>query len=270
MKIGISTYTYTWSMGVPGYDRPKEPMSAVDLLKQTHKMGINLVQLCDNLPLHDLSAEELRAVKETAEELNIKLEVGTRGVEPEHLRKYLHIANYLKSDILRIILQKNNGYVHIEEACQLISEVLPEFEAEGICIAVENHERHKVVELLELIKKLNSKYVGICLDTVNSFGALEGPEYVIKTLAPYTVNLHVKDFEIKRFDHMMGFRVTGTPAGSGMLDMKLVSEELSKYGKEVNAILELWTPLTNSVEETIVKERQWAEQSVEYLKQLNI
>jgi 3-oxoisoapionate decarboxylase len=270
MEIGISTYTYTWSIGVPGYEKPKEPMNAVDLLKQAHKMGINLVQLCDNLPLHDLSDAELDVIKKAAEELNIKLEVGTRGVEPEHLRRYLQIAKFLKSDILRIILQKNNGYVHIEEACKLINEVLPEFATEGICIAVENHERHKVVELVELINSLNSKYVGICLDTVNSFGALEGPEYVIKTLAPYTVNLHVKDFEIKRLDHMMGFRVTGTPAGSGMLDMKLVSEELNKYGKEVNAILELWTPFTNSVEETIAKESEWAEQSVEYLKQLNI
>jgi 3-oxoisoapionate decarboxylase len=266
MEIGISTYTYTWSIGVPGYETPKEPMSAVDLLKQANKMGIQLVQLCDNLPLHNLSADELEALKNTSEELNIKLEVGTRGVEPEHLRKYLSIAKFLKSDILRIILQKNGGYVHIEEAFTLINEVLPEFEAEGICIAVENHERHKVTELETLVSKLNSEYVGICLDTVNSFGALEGPEYVIKTLAPYTVNLHVKDFEIKRLDHMMGFKVTGTPAGSGMLDMKLVSAELSKYGKDVDAILELWTPYTNSVEETIAKEREWAEQSIEYLK----
>ena len=66
---------------------------------------------------------------------------------------------------------------------------------------------------LTLSRRSQLPYVGICLDTVNSFGSLEGPEVVIETLAPYTVNLHIKDFDIRRTDHNMGFTIFGTPAG---------------------------------------------------------
>jgi 3-oxoisoapionate decarboxylase len=267
MKIGISTYTYTWAIGVPGYPEVESPMSAVDLLKTAKKQGISVVQLCDNLSLHKLSLVELEKIRKTAEDFGIILEVGTRGVEPEHLRRYLDIAQFLSSKILRIILQKNDNYVHVDEAYELIKKVLPEFEDKRIYIAIENHERHRVEELVFLIKKLDSPYVGICLDTVNSFGALEGPEYVIQTLAPYTINLHFKDFEIKRLDHKMGFGVTGTPAGSGMLDIKFVVNELDKYGKDPNVILELWTPFSGTVEETIEKESKWANKSIEFLKE---
>jgi 3-oxoisoapionate decarboxylase len=266
MELGISTYTYTWAIGVPGYPEMKNPMNAVELLKKAKEHGVNVVQLCDNLPLHRLSLEEMNEIKRTAEDLCLNLEVGTRGVEPEHLRRYLDIAQFLSSKILRIILQKNDDYVDIDEAYERIKEVLPEFEDKRIYIAIENHERHKVEELAFLVKRLDSPYVGICLDTVNSFGALEGPEYVIRTLTPYTINLHYKDFEIKRLDHKMGFQVTGTSAGSGMLDIEFVIGELNKYKKDFNIILELWTPFSGTVEETIAKESAWAEKSIKFLK----
>ncbi len=111
-------------------------------------------------------------------------------------------------------------------------------------------------------------WVGICLDTVNSFGALEGPQVVVDTLGPLTVNLHVKDFTIFRASHMMGFTVEGRPAGQGKLDIPWLLGELKRHGRECNAILELWTPPESSLDETIRKEQQWAEESVTYLRKL--
>ncbi len=60
-----------------------------------------------------------------------------------------------------------------------------------------------------LVESIGSYYVGICLDTVNSFGALETTDDVVRILAPYVINVHVKDFAIERIDTMMGYSVTG-------------------------------------------------------------
>ena len=133
-------------------------------------------------------------------------------------------------------------------------------------MALENHDRFTTHDFLHILEIINSPYLGICLDTVNSFGALEGPEVVITALAPWTVNLHVKDFIIRRADHLMGFTIEGTPAGRGHLNIPSILEELVKHGRSPNAIIELWTPPETSLDETIAKEHCWAQESVRNLR----
>ena len=267
MLLGIGTYTFTWAIGVPGYPKTDKPMDAFELIRQAHEYGVSVVQICDNLPLHTLSNEELTEIRDMADSLHIQLEIGTRGVEPDHLMKYLEICKLMNSDILRTIVQKDNGYVGIEEAAKLIKEVIHAFEKEEVYLAIENHERHKVKELISLIKAIDSPFAGICLDTVNSFGALEGPDYVIRELAPYTINLHVKDFVISRLDHNMGFELKGAPAGSGQLDLDYAAKALKSHGRDPSVILELWTPFTGDIETTVQKEKDWADQSIKFLKE---
>ncbi len=265
MKLGIGSYTYTWAVGVPSYPDSERKLTALELLRRAKQYNLQVVQFCDNLPLHSLSPQELLELKNEAEDAGISIEVGTRGIEVQHLRKYLEIARNLDSDILRVILHKEGGSLGIDEAYTELREIVPELKALNIRLAIENHERHSVKELAYLVNKLGSRYVGICLDTVNSFGALETPEQVITELAPYVINLHYKDFIIKRIDCMMGFEILGCPAGQGMLDFTQLRQQL-KDEKECSVILELWTPFTETVEKTILLENQWAEESIEFLK----
>ena len=117
-----------------------------------------------------------------------------------------------------------------------------------------------------MIETVGSDRIGVCLDTANSLGAGEGLEAVAHMLAPVTVNLHVKDFHIERVENMMGFHVTGRPAGQGFLDLHWLLKELEKYKKCQTAVLELWPPALASVKESIENEAEWARQSVAYLK----
>lgn len=110
--------------------------------------------------------------------------------------------------------------------------------------------------------------LGICLDTVNSFGALEGPDVVVRTLGPWTVNLHIKDFGVTRASHQMGFAIEGRPAGQGQLDVPWLLNTLRSLDRDVNAILELWTPPDPTLSETIAREGAWAAESVAYLRGL--
>jgi 3-oxoisoapionate decarboxylase len=84
-------------------------------------------------------------------------------------------------------------------------------------------------------------------------------------LAPYTVNLHIKDFGIRRAEHNMGFTIFGTPAGQGRLELPKLIKQLEHYGKCKTGVLELWPAPEESVEATIRKELAWLKQSASYL-----
>jgi len=265
-QLGISSWSYPWAIGVPGYPIPKNPLTAVGLLEKAKTLGVDVVQIADNLPLHRLSTAELEELRNTADEYGIKLEIGTRGVQPDHLRQYLAIAKFLNSGLLRTLTHTVESQPDLAQIEAWLREVLPDFAAAGVVIALENYERHSAAELADLVRKIDHPALGVCLDTVNNFGALEGPEVVLNTLAPYVLNLHIKDFAIARIDTAMGYLVTGKPAGEGRLNVPDVIELLNQNNRAINIILELWPPYQNSVEATIQNEAEWVERSITYLK----
>lgn len=268
MNLGISTYTYTWAIGVPGQE-PEHPLDELGLLTKTADMGLSLLQIADNLPLHTFTNDRLQKLSKQAQRMGIELETGTRGLTSELVSRYLDIASQLNSRILRFVVDGPGYEPSVKQIQQVIEPFVQVFEKRGITLAIENHDRLKAAEFVDIVSYFNHPQVGICLDTVNSLGAGEGLNEVIKQLAPLTVNLHVKDFSIKRVFHKMGFVVEGMPAGQGMLPINELLQTLTPYNRCHSAILELWTPPANSISETVLREEQWAQQSINYLKTLD-
>lgn len=267
MRIGIGSYTYTWGIGVPGYDTTK-PMSAFDLMAKAVELKAQVVQFADNMPLHTYSTDELNRIILFAETNNLVLEVGFKGLFSEKLEKYIEIAKTIKSNILRVVVDDKDYTPSLDEIVEIIHPFISQLESLGITLAIENHDRLKCSEFVYIINKCNSQNVGICLDTVNSLGVPEGTEQVINELLPLTVNLHIKDFQIGRLDHKMGFKVEGTPAGQGKLNVPHLLDKLQEIGKCNTAILELWTPFGPDLSTSIERESEWAIQSMNYLNQL--
>lgn len=266
-KLGLSTFALAWAVGVPGYEQPAQPLDVISFLHFADQLGLRLVQIADNLPLDKLSGTDRQRLRDEARRLGIAIEVGTRGIQTEHLRQYLDIARQLESPILRVVVDTKDHRPTPDEVVSLARAILPELEASNITLAIENHDRFKVRALEDIIKTVGSPNVGICLDTVNSFGSLEGPEVVVEALGPYVVNLHLKEFVVKRAGHAMGFEITGRPAGQGMLDVTWLLNKLNGFGRSYNAIIEAWLPMQITLEETMMMERRWAEQSTTYLRQ---
>lgn len=263
MRLGISSYAYTWAIGVPGYP-VKDPMTPFHLLEKATELGVSCVQIADNLPLHLLKPSELTKLEEQADSRHIGIEIGTRGLQPDNFYRYLDIASQFQSPILRIVIDAVNFEPAIPDVVALLQHYVPYLEKYKIKLAIENHDRFKAKEFLQIINAVQSEWIGICLDSVNSLGAGEGVHLVTEALGPYTINFHVKEFFIRRIDHKMGFVVEGKPAGQGMLPLQWM---LGKISKQCNsAILEQWVPPEDGIEATIVKEAHWARSSVQYLK----
>lgn len=264
----MGSYGVAWAVGVPAYEAPSQPLDAHGLLRFAHDLGLNVVQIADNLPLHTLSESERASLRAEAVRLGVSVEVGTRGIQPENIECYLAIAQEFSSPILRVVVDTAEHHPSPDEVVTLLRPHLSAFALSGITLAIENHDRFKAQTLAHIITALDHPNVGICLDTVNSFGALEGPERVLEVLAPYVVNLHVKDFIIRRVPHNMGFIVTGAPAGQGMLDIPWLLRTLQGYGRSFNAIIETWLSPGDTMAATMACEVDAVRESVKFLRTL--
>lgn len=265
MRLGISSYTFTWAIGVPGYE-VENPMSAFQLLEKAEELNVPCVQIADNLPLDRLSSSDISRLKKLADDSGIAVEVGTRGLQIENMNRYLNIADHFESPVLRVVIDAAGFEPDIPEIIQILQTLQPECENKQIRLAIENHDRFKAREFLQMLNSVNSDWVGICLDSVNSMGAGEGVEIVTELLGPYTINFHVKEFIVRRIDHQMGFHIEGKPVGEGMLPLDWMLTQLKS--KCTSAILEQWVPPEKDIESTIAKEAEWAESSIDYLKKM--
>jgi sugar phosphate isomerase/epimerase len=264
MKLGISSYSFTWAVGVPGHN-PPAPMTAPELLARAKHLGVGLLQIADNMPMHLMGETLIKEISEKASSEGIELEVGANKMTPYAIEKYTLIAEKINSKILRFVIDGDGYAPRVKEIISIIKDAEPELKKKKIILALENHDRLFTHEFVDIIEKVGSNYVGICLDCANSLGAGEGFHEVVRMLAPYAVNFHLKEVLIKRKFHKMGFDIEGKPFGEGALPLEWMLAQLTEKCR--TAILEQWTPPEETIGATIEKEQNWAERSITYLRQ---
>src|SRR5213075_83270 len=98
-----------------------------------------------------------------------------KGIRPEHLRKFLHIAKILGAPLLRTMFNVPGHTPTADRAVEIFTEVLPEFEAAGVKIAVETYEQVPTSRILDVVRLVDSPHLGICSDPANTVAALEPP-----------------------------------------------------------------------------------------------
>lgn len=267
-RLGISTFSYPYAVGMPGF-APEHRMDMKELIDKAVELQVQVVQIADNYPLHLLPQKEQENISKYAADRGIALEVGTRGIRHENLIRYIHIAEVMNSRLLRTVIDSEHDEPEPEEVIRRLTKILPLLEEKKIVLGIENHDRLKSRTFARIVQELDSPYVGIVLDTVNSFACEEGTRQVLDELARYTVNFHMKDFRIDRIPSALGLRVTGTVAGEGRLNMGEIVRILEDRAQsDFTTVLELWMEPEATVEETVRKENCWVEQSIENMKQI--
>jgi len=268
MKLGINTYTFMWAIGFQFGDRapaPARPMTAFDLLGKARELGVRVVQVGPNLPLDRLPAAELDAFAGQAQAWGIELELGTRGLETDHLRRQLALAQRIGARLLRTIPEIGGKPVAAHVIPAALAAILPALAADDMVLALENGNL-PAAELCAAIESAGSPRIGVVLDMVNSLAVSEGWKQVTEVLASRTMCLHLKDFTVRRFSNMMGFTVEGRPAGAGQLDLPWLFSALKASPYDFNVIIELWPPEQATLEQTIALEHAWAAESVANLR----
>ena len=267
-KLGIASWTLPWAIGVHGYPSPQRPLGCIGLLEKAVEAEVSVVQIADNLPLHELPDQELDQLREAAAARGLVLEAGTRSLDVEHLTRYISITHRIGARILRTVLSGSLfGPQQLAAAEAAILKVLPPLERQGVTLALENNEAFSAAEFAGIVTRIASPHVGICLDTANSLGRPETLQTVVENLAEHAVVLHAKDYDIRRIDTRMGFSVVGAAAGDGRVDFNWVLAELRRRGRSgISVIVEHWPPFAGTIEESVRIEEEWLSRSVSFLR----
>jgi len=109
----------------------------------------------------------------------------------------------------------------------------------GVRLAIENHKDWLIFELLDMVKRLSSRHVGITVDTGNSIALLEDPLEVVEAYAPWAMSCHLKDMGVQEYDE--GFLLSEVPLGTGFLDLKKIVHILKTARPELQFSLEMIT-----------------------------
>ena len=242
-RFGVGSYTWPWAAR-------EKTLTAQAVADHALTAGLDTIQLCDNIPLTGLQPSDFPQ--------GLTIELGTRGLVT--VPETLELAQKLNSPLLRLVIDTHEHEPEPGEIIETVSGFLPQLIAQSCTLAIENHDRLSARTLAEIITAINSPFVGICLDTANSIGAGEGLETVLHHLAKHTVCLHLKDIQMRRVSHLMGFDVFGCEPGTGIVDFKATYSAMTNRCQSV--ILEQWPP-----EPSV--EAAWADIGIKILTELS-
>jgi|1186.fasta_scaffold00874_3 sugar phosphate isomerase/epimerase len=262
MTIGISTYALFWQW----QSSADRPLTLTEMIDKIAGWGAELFQICDYPLIEAFSPAELAALKQQAAAKGVALELGTRGVTPDHLGGYLDLARALDVTLVRSMLNTIDHRPTTTEAVGLLREIMPAYEAAGVTVALETYEQVPVARLIDVVEQVRSPALGICLDPGNCVAALELPADTIARTVPHVRNLHVKDFAFTRKDGWVGFTFAGARLGEGLLDYDAMIDAVRPDERGINQVIEHWLPWQGDSATTITLEDEWTLHSLHYLR----
>ena len=228
-RMGIVVHSY-WSRWNSKADSKKYPAftNAIQLLDHCHQLGAGGVQVIVN----GWSTDFAKKVRDEREKYGLYLE-GSIGLpkKADDVSKFeqdVVNAREAGANVLRTVCSTGRRYetYHSPEAfeelkksalasLQLAEPVLRKYKVK---LGVENHKDWRFPDLVNLLKQVNSEWIGVTLDFGNSMALLEDPMEVVQTLSPYVFSTHVKDMAVEEYSD--GFLLSEVPMGKGILDLK--------------------------------------------------
>ncbi len=207
----------TRRLGLDLFSLRSQGWSAFELLDFAHAHGASVAHFSEPRFLGGTSPDHLKRVREHAEALSLKVEVGfgsicstsTRflkdeGTAREQLLRMFEIARVLGSPFVRCYMgsaDERRGDLplerHIENTIEACKAVRDDDRRHGIKIAVENHAGDLQAEQLrDLVTEAGTDYVGTLLDSGNATWTLEDPLHTLEVLAPLALATGIRDSRI--------------------------------------------------------------------------
>ena len=260
--IGLGTYAFFWQLST----RVPQPMSLIDAFEATKALGVDLFQICDYAPLDELTEAQLTDAARCARELGLTIQLGTKGLEPERLERFLALAETFDARLVRGMPYNDTFRPTRETAADILSTWMPRYRAAGVTLALETYEQIATGDLVALIERVESPALGVCLDPANVVARLELPRDCVEATAPLVLNVHVKDFAFARQPGWVGFTYGGAPMGTGLHDYAHLRRTVEPRERGIDEIVEHWLSWQGDAETTVRTEREWTRTTIEYLR----
>ena len=261
--IGLGSYAFFWQQS----DRVEKPLGLIDVLERSSALGVELFQICDWAPLEAMTERELDDAATAARRLGLRIQLGTKGVEPDRLERFLGLAERFSATLVRSMVASSGSVTPTrDEAIRMLELALPGYRAAGVTLTLETYELIPTTTLVEIIDRVGSDHLGICLDPANVVAALESPRATVELCADLTRNVHAKDFAFARQPGWVGFTYSGAPMGEGLHDYRHLLAVVQPRERGIDEIVEHWLPWQGDPESTVEAERAWTTAALTYLR----
>lgn len=182
--------------------------------------------------------------------LFVELSVSPKALEDEdRFAEAAAVARRLGASRLRVALLHGRRYEDFRtlDAWRAFADhwkrALPRskaaLERHRLEVGIENHKDWRAHELVELLRSVDSPYLGACVDFGNNVALLEDPLDTVTLLAPFAVTTHLKDMAVRSYER--GFELAEVPLGTGLSPLARMIEVLRASRPEVPLCLEMIT-----------------------------
>jgi sugar phosphate isomerase/epimerase len=247
-RLGLSTNTYgaRWRSGTPELPAFK---NSLDLLDHCSRLGAGGAQIL----VGGWTADYARQARERVERHGLFLEgqIALPGDETDAARFDREVATAKEAGmaIIRTVMLGGRRYEtfatldawneHKARSWHSLTLARPLMARHRVKLAVENHKDWRAEEMVEVIRRIDSEWIGVNLDLGNNVALLDDPMAVIELLAPHTLTTHFKDMAVQEYAE--GFLLSEVPLGDGIVDLKRAVEILEKANPAVQFNLEMIT-----------------------------
>ena len=206
----------------------------------------------DIAQLSSTDADYLKRIRASIEEkgMFLELSVSARVLgDPEAFERAAATARQLGVSILRTALLSGRRYENfpdmerwkdfVSRSQQIIQQAEPLLKKHKLVVGIENHKDWLADELVEILRRASSSYLGACVDFGNNMALLEDSVEVARKLAPYAVTTHVKDMALSPYDQ--GFELSEVALGEGILPLARITDILRSGRRDIHLCLEMIT-----------------------------
>jgi sugar phosphate isomerase/epimerase len=116
---------------------------------------------------------------------------------------------------------------------------VPVLEKYRMPLGLENHKDWTADEMVALMERHSSEFLGACLDTGNNISLLDDPMDLVGKLAPLAITTHFKNMAVKEYPD--GFLLSEVPLGQGILNLAQMVDIIRKARPRVRFNLEMIT-----------------------------
>jgi sugar phosphate isomerase/epimerase len=244
--LGLVLESYVIRTRIERADGFADPLK---FLAFCHERGAAGVQL----PIGVRDAEYQKKLRARLDEFGMYLEGSVRMVkdkaDAERFENELRSVEECGATVVRTVMlggrryevfKKTEEYREFtERAWRSLQLAEPIVARHKMRLAVENHKDYRTDELVNVMRRLASEHVGVCVDTGNNISLLEEPHETVKALAPFAFSCHFKDMAVEERDD--GFLMAEVPLGEGFLDLPAIVKTLRSAHPEVRFNLEMMT-----------------------------
>jgi sugar phosphate isomerase/epimerase len=248
MGIVVHSYGIRWNSKI---DSKKYPgfSDAIDLINHCHEIGAGGVQVM----VRNWSEDFAKKVRDRREKLGLYLE-GSIGLPKSDGDVSVFEADVLAAkeagaDVIRTVCLNGRRYENFDSledfqkfktsSIASLQRAEPIVRKHRMKLALENHKDWRAGELVEILKKVHSEWVGATLDFGNNVALLEAPLDVARALAPFVFSTHVKDMGVHEYAD--GFLLSEVPLGTGFVDLKKIFGICKEHNPSVRFNLEMIT-----------------------------